>query len=872
MAGSSNPLNNISEKIQDLEFLYASNANVSNFVSVKLSSDRNYHLWKTQMLCLMSTHNMRGIVDDAYVSPRASRKEIMYQYDSLLKGWIFGSVSENVLGTVIDLDSAKDVWNKLKSFYDASMSRKQAPTKSDAETKLTKSDGETETKDIDVVSAQTNTNVEDAISINVVSSEPVTQSEDHENKTASDLLENEIKHKNLLETTMRGDWLGAEAVLKKDKDLVKEEISGDGSMMLHVAVGVGHKDFVKNLFSYISEEDVLATRKLDGSTALHIAAIVGNTYAADLLLKKNKRCLRIKDKNGEEPLHKAYENMHLDTIGYLLKAVDEYEKSMSRSFSIGSSVHSHLRPGVEIGVDLLVNAISAKQYNLASDLIVKFPKFASKNDDALMAIAKTFPSGDFGRTIKTFSWKHLWEGICIMAQLLSLIVLRGLLEGEWEPPSLTNMIVCDVILMVPFALLVDVFLFLLGLMLLPSGVLLYLLTWISRSLVEPITHIQKKKEEMDEAEKVLELVCNEIDKLEFTGTHHPYYTRPILEAARQNAHKVVDEILCRSPKAIQSTDKSGYDIIQLAIIHRSERIYNLIYDIGERKNLYRTIVDSSKNNILHLAGRLAPSHVLNHTTGAALQLQRELQWREVHSKSTVNHKQVYIFVFKHHKQVILILQEVKEVVFPTYITQENIFKETPDMVFTREHKNLVKEGEQWMKTTAESCSITAALITTIVFAAAITVPGGSNQETGIPVFTKDIAFIIFCVSDAISLFSSTTALLVFLSILTARFSEKDFLVSLPRRLLIGICSLLLSAISMMVAFSSTLFLVFCHQKIWMLAPICGLSLIPISFFVASKFLLIVDLFQSTYGRKFGPRRRGKRARFNPDKIRLFFGK
>ncbi|PWA82784.1 ankyrin repeat-containing domain, PGG domain protein [Artemisia annua] len=530
------------------------------------------------------------------------------------------------------------------------------------------------------------------------------ESEGRENKTAS---ENKIElKKNLRETTMKGDWSGAEAVLKKDKDLVKEEISSDGSMVLHVAVGIGHKDFVKNLFSYITDDDVLSTRKSDGSTALHIAAIVGNTYAADLLLKKNKHCLRIKDKKGEEPLHKAYENMHLDTIGYLLKADDEYGKIMPHSFP-DASVHSHLRPGVEIGVGLLVNAISAKQYNAIT--------------------------------------------------------------------------------------------------------------------------IQKKKKEMDEAEHVLRLVCNEIDKLklEFTGTHHPYYSRPILEAACQNAHKVVDEILCRLPEAILSTDQSGYDIIQLAVIHRSERIYNLIYDIGERKNLYRTIVDSSKNNILHLAGRLAPSSKLNKTTGAALQLQRELQWHE----------------------------EVKKHVFPTYITQENIFKETPGMVFTREHEKLVKDGESWMKTTAESCSITAALITTIVFAAAITVPGGSNQDTGMPVFTKDIAFIIFAVSDAISLFASSTALLVFLSILTARFSEKDFLVSLPRRLLIGICSLLLSAISMMVAFSSTLFLVFCHQKLWMLAPICGLSLIPISFFVALQLPLIVDLFRSTYLRKFGPRRR-----------------
>ncbi|PWA36421.1 ankyrin repeat-containing domain, PGG domain protein [Artemisia annua] len=341
------------------------------------------------------------------------------------------------------------------------------------------------------------------------------------------------------------------------------------------------------------------------------------------------------------------------------------------------------------------------------------------------------------------------------------------------------------------------------------------------------------------------MVCDQIDKLEFTGDdHHPYYTSPILEAACQNAHKVVDEILCRSPKAIQSTDKSGYDIIQLAVIHRSERIYNLIYDIGERKNLYKTIEDSSKNNILHLAGRLAPSGKLNKRRGAALQLQRELQWRE----------------------------EVKKVIFPTYITRDNIFLETPAMVFTREHENLVKDGEQWLKTTAESCSISAGLIITIVFAAAITVPGGSNQDTGIPLFTQDIAFSVFAVSDAISFFASSTALLMFLSILTSRFAEKDFLRSLPKRLLIGICALLLSAISMMIAFSSTLFIVFGHQKPWLLVPICGSSLIPISFFVVLPLPLIKDLFQSTYISEFGPRRRGKRARFDPDNIRLFFGK
>ncbi|KAL4563335.1 hypothetical protein LXL04_027376 [Taraxacum kok-saghyz] len=117
---------------QHLEYLYASNANVFNFVSVKLSGEHNYHLWKMQILCLMETYDMQGIVDATFIRPRK-------QYDSLVKGWIFGSVSEEILATVVDLDSAKEVWDKLKSFYDPNIISPQQASK--------KVEVETETKD-----------------------------------------------------------------------------------------------------------------------------------------------------------------------------------------------------------------------------------------------------------------------------------------------------------------------------------------------------------------------------------------------------------------------------------------------------------------------------------------------------------------------------------------------------------------------------------------------------------------------------------------------------------------------------------------------------------------------------------------------------
>ncbi|KAG6390684.1 hypothetical protein SASPL_148423 [Salvia splendens] len=153
------------------------------------------------------------------------------------------------------------------------------------------------------------------------------------------------------------------------------------------------------------------------------------------------------------------------------------------------------------------------------------------------------------------------------------------------------------------------------------------------------------------------------------------------------------------------------------------------------------------------------------------------------------------------------------------------------MIFTREHRQLKIEGEKWMKDTTNSCTITAALIATVVFAAAIIVPGGNQSESGYPMLYKSSAFTVFAISDAVSLFTSTTSLLMFLSILTSRYAEQDFLYALPKRLCIDLLTLFLSILFMMVAFSSTLYLVFGQKKAWILLPVDALTCFPISSFV-----------------------------------------
>ncbi|KAI3709298.1 hypothetical protein L2E82_39058 [Cichorium intybus] len=419
----------------------------------------------------------------------------MDQYDSLLKGWIFGSVSENVLGAVVDLISAKDVWDKLKSFYDATVSPQQDPA-------ATKLEAKTETKDIDVGTSDAKPNVKDTITIDV-------QTNDNDTETKTEGI-NKDELEELHRVTVKGHWYQAESILRKNKEAMRVAIRNDGSTILHIAVGIGQNDFVKNLLSYINddEEYVLEKRSSDGSTALHIAAIVGNRYAAHLLVEKNKDLLRIKDHKGEEPLHKAYQNMHLGTIGYLFKATDDGAKSKSQSFSLGDTVHPD--PGVDVGVDLLVNAIFAKEYSLASELIENFPKFAVKNDGVLMAIAKTFPSGlEYGETLIYPSLSNFWESICTVAIMVmsAFVYIPAIIyESIWGDPS-EDFIIEIALVPLVIAVFVCYTIYFLILMVCFLFLVPYFALWKAASkLVAPIKHIEKKKKEWEEAEKVLSMI------------------------------------------------------------------------------------------------------------------------------------------------------------------------------------------------------------------------------------------------------------------------------------------------------------------------------------------------------------------------------
>ena len=102
---------------------------------------------------------------------------------------------------------------------------------------------------------------------------------------------------------------------------------------------------------------------------------------------------------------------------------------------------------------------------------------------------------------------------------------------------------------------------------------------------------------------------------------------------------------------------------------------------------------------------------------------------------------------------------------------------TAEGLFDAANYDLRVLSKEWLIHTAEGCSVIAVLIATVPFAAAYTVPGGSNERTDYPILIHQPFFVVFTLSDVLSLTSPLAAVVTFLSVLTSSFRLEEFALS-----------------------------------------------------------------------------------------------
>ncbi|CAA3021987.1 Ankyrin repeat family [Olea europaea subsp. europaea] len=349
-----------------------------------------------------------------------------------------------------------------------------------------------------------------------------------------------------------------------------------------------------------------------------------------------------------------------------------------------------------------------------------------------------------------------------------------------------------------------------------SKILLY-----SSRVVPEINYIHQRKLVHVEVVKFLSHVVKEVRHLSKLDLEKMDMDTIIYDAIKHGISEFIEEMIKYKPEIIWRKDKKGKTIFSHAIVLRQEKIFSLIFTLGTKKSIMARRHDMFKNNYLHLAAKLSPPPQLQRVSRAALQMQRELQW----------------------------YKEVESIVQSKLKEEKNAINKTPEMLFTDEHKKLTKDAENWVKSTAGSSMIVGTLIAAVMFTTAFTVPGGNKENSGLPTMleTQRTPFLIFMISNALSMFSSSTSLLMFLGILTARYAEEDFLKSLPTKLIFGLTCLFFSIVTMMASFGSALYLIL-HEKLsWVTIPIIILSTIPIVLFSILQFPLLIEMTYQTYG-------------------------
>ncbi|XP_028770075.1 uncharacterized protein LOC114727540 [Neltuma alba] len=578
--------------------------------------------------------------------------------------------------------------------------------------------------------------------------------------TEAEELEMSILHKAIA----KNNWSTVKAIIDRHPKVLNVDFATSmGETPLHVAAKFGHLGIVEELVRLVPEEYLEIRDAYYNNTPLAIAVSHSELIpVAACLIGKNKKALEIPAEDDSEiPVTSAFYSGHKE-MGRYLYSVTPWEAFKPEKGTVGPEfLHACLRSGeLDIALDLLRRC---KELLFATDI---------NEDPTIQNIAR------YIHTTLHISRLPFWE--------------RWLYHYTKIPSTTTTGHFC-----------VDIQ---------QEGE--------SNQAGQGIKKIYEMKVQHAKAAEILNFVCDNLIYL--NDVKKDMVKKALISVSEEENVEFLLRVMNANTELITlvSYGEPDLSIFFDAIKYRRAGIFNLLR--GFRfKNVAASSIDSERNTLLHVAAMLAPSTYLHGIPGAALQMQREMQW----------------------------FMAVRSVMDPGDRLLVNKKGLTPMQIFKENHKELRTEGEKWMKETASSCSVVGVLIVGIMFAAALTVPGGNNQDSGYPIFMKEKLFKVFIISDALSLCSSTISLLTCLAIVTSRYAEEDFLFLLPTKLIIGLSMLFLSIATMMISFLATIMIMVQYNAshLWVTLPVIVFAGIPVTLFVLLQLPLLVEVLWATYG-------------------------
>ncbi|KAJ9182437.1 hypothetical protein P3X46_006432 [Hevea brasiliensis] len=617
----------------------------------------------------------------------------------------------------------------------------------------------------------------------------------------------EVNTDELFEYAMNGQWSKIVEAYQNNPRNQTTKITDSEDTALHIAVETGQTEIVSQLVETIRENasTVLGLKNKRGNTALHIAAEIGNVKVCDCMASKSAQLISDRNEEGRTPLFLAVSRGKMEAFICL----QEFSKGI-----VGFNTAFRIRDND--GNTILHSAIIGENFDLALKIMKDYPElmdYRNRSGEVPLNILASKP-----HAFKSSSRLGLFD-----TAIYNLVLLKKLFGGPLLANSQSRN--CNVSDLEN-----------------PSQ---------RRGLgFSRIRKIKEKKEIHKRATQVMNQLVQHASNYKYkdngkeparTGSGENGISQPpetcdrevkkettipevkketaILTAARMGIREMVEKILDTFPVAIMDVDADNKNVVLLAVEHRQTQVYTMLMKKAVPKDIIFCQVDKDGNSALHLAAKFGDYKPWL-IPGAALQMQWEYKWYKFVKKSKPRN-----FFARYDKKG---------------LTAKQIFMET--------HKELAKNGREWLTKTSEACSVVAALIATVAFATSTTIPGSFNENNGEPNFADEAPFTVFAISSVVALCCSVTALVFFLSILTSRFEEKDFASELPNKLLLGLTSLFSSIAFMLVSFSAGHFFVLQEKLRYATYPIYGVTCLPVTLFALGHLSLYSDLTKAIFKR------------------------
>ncbi|KAH9680694.1 ANK REP REGION domain-containing protein [Citrus sinensis] len=551
---------------------------------------------------------------------------------------------------------------------------------------------------------------------------------------------------------MRGQWDNFVQAYENNPMSREAKLTRSGDTALHIAAAAGQTNIVSELVEIMGENasNVLKIQNDRGDTALHLAAALGNEAMCHCMASKDRELISVRNNDSIAfQIMRAYADL-----------VNSVNENGLTPLHILASKPNAFKSGSRLGLfdRIIYYCIPVNEFKVDKHDHEAYSTYSrAKNGPKTKGEADDKESPERSRSIN--------------------LSKNGDKDGQFFPPN-------DAACVLFFRLLMKALLIVLGLVPETPPVLENDQIFRSRniSLESEVAVHNKDGNARDETATA---AVQELKFMKKKDQQSGRKATPILIAAKMGVTEMVEKILDTFPVAIHDLDSEKKNLVLLAVENRQTGIYKLLLDrkmLGESDLSIFQHVDIKGNSALHLAakfGEYGPWRI----PGAALQMQWEIKWYKFVKESMPR----YFFLGYNNKG------------------------KTPKEIFTKTHKELVKDGQEWLSRTSESCLVVAALIASVALTTSATVPGGLNEQSGKPILENEPAFKIFPISSFVALCFSMTALSFFLSILTSTYREKDFAMALPRKLLLGLTSLFTSISAIMISFCSGQYIHYMQQ-------------------------------------------------------------